>query len=231
MRFSRYCGVSRIVTMSLIRPVMKSLIGCWVFFSSCGWCEQSPPLTDSQPVAVIVTNSGNIAVALDTQAAPKTTANFIAYANDYFYDGLIFHRIIDGFAIQSGGYWFDLRQKAPDREAIANESNNGLKNWRGTIAMARDSDPDSAQAQFYINLTDNTHLDATDNRPGYTVFGKVIAGMDVADKIGKTPIRAANDSLTHVPQEIVQIQRISIQGASQKQSLPSHLLQSQGTTP
>ena len=138
--------------------------------------------------AVIETNLGNIELSLDEQKAPKTVANFVNYANKGFYNGTIFHRVIDGFMIQGGGFTPDMLQKSTDAP-IANEAANGLKNTVGTIAMARTSDPHSATSQFFINVADNTPLDYTAPTTagyGYAVFGKVSKGMDVVNKIAKT---------------------------------------------
>lgn len=164
----------------------------------------------ANPVVTIDTNHGNIRVELYPTQAPKTVENFLAYAKSHFYDGLIFHRVIDGFVIQTGGYWFDLSRKKPTRDPVVNESNNGLKNRRGTLAMARHEDPDSANAQFFINLRDNPHLDATPDQPGYTVFGRVIEDLDVADSIGKVRVNKVSDTLTNVPVTPVQINSITI---------------------
>jgi cyclophilin family peptidyl-prolyl cis-trans isomerase len=135
------------------------------------------------------TNKGNFTVELYPEKAPKTVANFLQYINDGFYEGTIFHRVINNFMIQGGGFERDLFEK-PTKAPIKNESNNGLKNETGTIAMARTSDPDSATAQFFINLKDNGFLDYTSPEPdriGYCVFGKVVAGMDVVKSIGVSP--------------------------------------------
>ena len=133
------------------------------------------------------TSMGDIALELDDEKAPKTVANFIAYAKAGHYDGTIFHRVIDGFMIQGGGFTKDMEQKKT-KEPIKNEAANGLKNFRGTIAMARTMVVDSATSQFFINLVDNSFLDYRGPDPrmfGYAVFGKVVAGMDVVDKIAK----------------------------------------------
>ena len=133
------------------------------------------------------TSLGDIALELDDEKAPKTVANFIAYAKAGHYDGTIFHRVIDGFMIQGGGFTKDMEQKKTN-EPIKNEAANGLKNARGTIAMARTMIVDSATSQFFINLVDNEFLDYRGPHPsmfGYAVFGKVTAGMDVVDKIAK----------------------------------------------
>ena len=135
------------------------------------------------------TNHGTIVLELDAEKAPATVANFLQYAKDGFYDGTIFHRVIDGFMIQGGGMEPGMREK-PTRAPIKNEADNGLSNVRGTIAMARTPDPDSATAQFFINVADNAFLDHRAPTPegwGYCVFGKVIEGMEVVDAIKGVP--------------------------------------------
>ena len=130
----------------------------------------------------IVTDIGTMTVELMPSKAPKTVRNFLERVDESFYDGLIFHRVVFTFVIQAGGYDIDMKyREAP--QTVVNESANGASNTRGTIAMARTSDPDSAGAQFYINMKDNTSLDATPDRPGYTVFGRVTEGMEVAERI------------------------------------------------
>ena len=134
---------------------------------------------------ILNTTFGAITLELDSEKAPKTVENFIAYAKDGFYDGTIFHRVIDNFMIQGGGFEVGMGQK-PTGEAIENEANNGLKNDNGTIAMARTMDPHSATAQFFINIKDNDFLNHTAPNAqgwGYAVFGKVVDGMDVVEKI------------------------------------------------
>jgi peptidyl-prolyl cis-trans isomerase B (cyclophilin B) len=131
------------------------------------------------------TNHGTIVLELDADKAPKTVANFLQYAKDGFYDGTIFHRVINGFMIQGGGMQSGMVEKQT-RESIQNEADNGLTNARGTIAMARTPDPHSASAQFFINVADNDFLNfraQTQDGWGYCVFGKVVEGMDVVDKI------------------------------------------------
>jgi peptidyl-prolyl cis-trans isomerase B (cyclophilin B) len=135
------------------------------------------------------TNYGTIVLELDEQRAPKTVENFVAYVNEGFYDGTLFHRVIDNFVIQGGGFGPGMTQKKT-RAPIENEAKNGLRNARGSIAMARTSDPDSATSQFFINLGDNDFLNYTAPTPqgsGYCVFGKVIEGMDVIDRIKGVP--------------------------------------------
>ena len=145
------------------------------------------PCAMAQTVVEIKTSQGLILVELDDKQAPETVANFLNYAKRDFYNGTIFHRVIPGFMIQGGGFNKDMVQKQTDKP-IPNESKNGLKNLRGTIAMARTSEPHSATAQFFINLVDNNNLDYPSfDGWGYCVFGKVIAGMDVVDKIAAVP--------------------------------------------
>ncbi|HLS98252.1 MAG: peptidylprolyl isomerase [Porticoccaceae bacterium] len=156
------------------------------------------------PVRVaLTTDLGDIHLELYPDKAPRTVENFVGYVNRYFYDGMIFHRVIKGFVIQSGGHGYDLSLKEPG-EPIVNESANGLRNRRGTIAMARHTDPDSARAQFFINLADNPSLDPRGDQPGYTVFGKVVEGMGVVDAIGRRRTRAL-DKFEDLPVEPVQI--------------------------
>ena len=126
----------------------------------------------------IVTSLGNVDVALFEDQAPQTVANFLRLVDDGFYEGLIFHRVIANFVIQAGGYDAEMNYRQPPG-TVVNESLNGLRNTRGTLAMARLADPDSADAQFFINVNDNAHLDAAPGAPGYTVFGKVVDGMEV----------------------------------------------------
>jgi peptidyl-prolyl cis-trans isomerase B (cyclophilin B) len=133
------------------------------------------------------TNHGVIKLELDAEKAPKTVANFLAYVKKGHYDGTVFHRVIDGFMIQGGGFEAGMKQKPTDAP-IENEANNGLKNERGSIAMARTNDPHSASAQFFINVADNDFLNHSSPTPqgwGYAVFGKVVEGLDVVDKIKK----------------------------------------------
>jgi len=130
------------------------------------------------------TTMGKMLIELDEEKAPITTANFLRYVKEGFYNGTIFHRVIGNFMIQSGGHLPDMKEKTA-YEPIKNEASNGLANSRGTIAMARTNDPDSAASQFYINLVDNNRLNfVPGGSPGYAVFGKVVEGMDVVDKIG-----------------------------------------------
>ena len=140
----------------------------------------------ANPSVEMKTSQGVIVIELDAEKAPKTVANFLQYVKDGFYNGTIFHRVIDGFMIQGGGYEPGLKEK-PTRTPIENEAKNGLKNTIGTIAMARTNDPHSAAAQFFINVANNGFLDYPGQDGwGYAVFGKVTRGMEVVQKIAKT---------------------------------------------
>ena len=138
------------------------------------------------PQVSLKTDLGTIVIELYPKEAPITVANFLEYVDSKFYDGTIFHRVIPGFVVQGGGMNFEFAGKAT-RDPIKNESSNGLKNDYKTLSMARTNDPDSATSQFFINLRANPSLDAKENKPGYAVFGKVVEGMDVVEKIVAEP--------------------------------------------
>jgi cyclophilin family peptidyl-prolyl cis-trans isomerase len=141
------------------------------------------------PNVVFETDKGNFEIALDEASAPKTVQNFLRYVDDKHYDGTIFHRVIPGFMAQGGGFDASYEKRAV-REPVQNEADNGVKNLRGTVAMARTSDPHSATAQFFVSVADNAFLDHTgknDRGWGYTVFGKVVSGMETIDAIVSSP--------------------------------------------
>ncbi|MBN2374794.1 MAG: peptidyl-prolyl cis-trans isomerase [Sedimentisphaerales bacterium] len=150
--------------------------------------NQSPESTPSvNPRVKLATSMGEIVIELNPQKAPITTENFLRYVNEKFYDGTIFHRVIPNFMIQCGGFSPGMNKKST-HAPIKNEASNGLKNDRGTLAMARTPDPDSASSQFFINHKDNISLNyAGPGNPGYAVFGHVIEGMDTVDKIAQVP--------------------------------------------
>lgn len=176
------------------------------------------------PTVTLETTMGSITIELYADTAPVTTENFLAYVDAGHYDGLVFHRVIPGFMIQGGGHLPDLSERPSEREPIVNESDNGLRNLRGTISMARTGDPHSARSQFFINVANNASLDHGTAMPGgtnawgYAVFGKVIAGMDVADAIVATPTGSVgyyND---------VPIEPIVITSATRGEDVPSSLV-------
>lgn len=156
----------------------------------------------------IQTNLGDIVLELNDEKAPNSVANFIGYVNDGFYNGTVFHRVIDGFMIQGGGFTEDLQKKGT-KAPIQNEASNGLKNMKGTVAMARTNAPHSATAQFFINVVNNDFLNyrsSTSRGWGYAVFGKVVQGMDVVDKMRKVPTGPGGPFPKDVPQAPIIIQ-------------------------
>ena len=179
----------------------------------CGWLACTPIAwaQSDTPKVKLSTNMGDIVLELDAKSAPNTVANFVSYVRDKHYDGTIFHRVINGFMIQGGGFEPGMKQK-PTGAEIRNEANNGLKNIRYSVAMARTSDPHSATAQFFINVQDNDFLDHSAPTPqgwGYCVFGQVVAGMDVVDRI-KTVKTGQRGFHGDVPLEDVLIERAEI---------------------
>jgi peptidyl-prolyl cis-trans isomerase A (cyclophilin A)/peptidyl-prolyl cis-trans isomerase B (cyclophilin B) len=167
----------------------------------------------ANPVVEMKTSVGAVRIELYADKAPKSVANFLQYAKDGFYNGLVFHRVINGFMIQGGGHYPDLREKKADRPPIENEAGNGLKNELGTLAMARKPDPHSATAQFFINVADNPFLNFREASPtgfGYAVFGKVTQGMDVVTRIARTPTGAGGTFPKDVPQQPIVIESISL---------------------
>jgi cyclophilin family peptidyl-prolyl cis-trans isomerase len=171
-----------------------------------------PPQRPKGPVVVLQTSMGAIKIALNQEKAPVTVANFVEYVKAGHYDGTIFHRVMRDFMIQGGGMDSNMKEKAT-RKPIRNEAKNGLRNRRGTISMARTNDPDSATAQFFINVKDNHPLDFGIGGAGYAVFGEVVEGMDVVDKIVATPTtrRGGHDD---VPVTAVVIQKATLEGAA-----------------
>ena len=159
----------------------------------------------------LATTQGDIVIELDREKAPKTVENFIGYVKSGHYDGTVFHRVIGNFMIQGGGFEPDMKQR-PTRGPIPLESRSGLVNARGTLAMARTADPDSATAQFFINLKDNGFLDAANSRDGkgYAVFGKVVQGMEVVDKIAGVAT-ATKGMHANVPVEPVIIRKATLE--------------------
>ncbi|HEU0030738.1 MAG TPA: peptidylprolyl isomerase [Kofleriaceae bacterium] len=164
----------------------------------------------ADPVVEVATNHGTFVITLDPAHAPKSVENFLRYVDAKHYDGTVFHRVIPTFMIQGGGFDQQL-EKRPTQPPIQNEADNGLKNTRGTVAMARTGDPHSATAQFFVNVVDNKFLDhqAKDERGwGYAVFGRVTEGMDVVDKIKDVRTGAAGPFSKDAPQQPVVIQHI-----------------------
>ena len=189
---------------------MKTTVSRMLFALTLLGATVLPALAD-QPKILMETSLGDITLELDADEAPQTVANFLRYVDEGFYAGTVFHRVIGGFMIQGGGFTADLERKET-HGAIKNEADNGLKNRRGSIAMARTSQPNSATSQFFINLVDNGFLDFRERTRrgwGYAVFGKVTDGMEVVDKIAKLSTATRPNGMRDVPIEPPVIKRIT----------------------
>jgi len=184
--------------------VLSVLLACVV--NSTAAAEEKPRVT-------FETDLGPIVIELFPQKAPITVENFLRYCNDGFYAGTIFHRVIPGFVVQGGGLTFDFVRKET-REPIKNESDNGLKNKKATLSMARLPDPDSATSQFFINLGRNRHLDPKKDEMGYAVFGKVVDGMDVVFKMTEEPQGQQREQAPDLP---IRILSVSVEPESARQ--------------
>ena len=172
-----------------------------------------PAVASAAPSVEMQTSLGKIVIELDSTKAPKTVDNFITYAKSGHYDGTVFHRVVPGFVIQGGGLTAELAPKKV-REPVANESGNGLTNVRGSVGLARTGSPHSGDAQFYVNLVDNSDLNPLPSRWGYAVFGRIVEGMDVVDRIGVVPTGPMGPLKSDVPQRTVLIEKAEILGAA-----------------
>jgi peptidyl-prolyl cis-trans isomerase A (cyclophilin A) len=176
------------------------------------------PSAPAGPVVVLETSLGRIRIALDQEKAPVSTANFLKYVRSGHYAGTVFHRVIPRFMIQGGGMTAELKEK-PTSAPIRNEGRNGVRNLRGSLAMARTNDPNSATAQFFVNLKDNPFLDFGIQGAGYAVFGQVIEGMDVVDQIAAVPTKTAGPH-ENVPVTPVAIKSARVEGAAAPAARP-----------
>ncbi len=168
----------------MLKKILFSLICCFTLLSTSTWANQVNAKSEN-PHVLLSTNVGDIELELYPQKAPVSVENFLNYVNSGFYNNTIFHRVISNFMIQGGGFTEDMTQK-PTQPSIKNEADNELRNDRGTIAMARTFDVNSATSQFFINVKNNDYLNHSQRDFGYAVFGKVVSGMDVVDKIADT---------------------------------------------
>ncbi|WP_241660752.1 peptidylprolyl isomerase [Variovorax guangxiensis] len=191
--------------MTLNHPSRRTalILAATLALAGNGWAQGAAPRVK------LTTSAGDIVLELAPDKAPKTVANFLQYVKDKHYDGTIFHRVIDGFMVQGGGFTADMRQK-PTRAPVPLEASNGLKNAKYTIAMARTGDPNSATAQFFVNVKDNAMLDAPNpDGHGYTVFGKVVSGAEVVDKI-RVAQTGNKGGMQNVPLEPITIQSATV---------------------
>ena len=202
-----------------LMPMFKSLLATLLLLLSLTLTAQTakpkPAATTAAPQVLLRTSQGDITLELYPDKAPKSVANFLQYVRDGFYDGTLIHRAIPGYLVQGGLYTRDLQPKRT-RPAIVSEADNGLSNLRGTLAVARGADPNSGTAQFFFNLVDNRRLDFVGNQSGltwgYTVFGKVLKGMDVVDKIAAMPTHALGPFAGDVPNPLVVIESAHVIG-------------------
>ena len=209
--------VTRAISRFSPSPTRQSARRAWLGAAAVAFslaCLISPALAQGAPKVKFATSEGDFVVEVYPDKAPKTVENFLQYVKDKHYDGTIFHRVIPNFMVQGGGFDAQYAQK-PTRAPVAHEgrealSKGGDKNVTGTLAMARTNDPNSASSQFFINVKDNDFLNPTAQAPGYTVFGKVVSGMDVVNKIKSVPTGAAGPFPTDVPKTPVFIKSAAL---------------------
>ncbi|MGA0840047.1 MAG: peptidylprolyl isomerase [Pseudomonadales bacterium] len=181
---------------------------CLAFTGVAAQAAETNAADAGSPLVRFETDAGVIDIELMPERAPQTVANFLDLVDSGFYDGLIFHRVVANFVVQTGGYDRDMQPREPPR-TVPNEARNRLKNRRGTVAMARLDDPDSADSQFFINVNNNTHLDHTPDQPGYTVFGRVVAGLDTAVVTIELTETGIRNGMAGVPLTPIAIQKAS----------------------
>ena len=190
--------------MKMVQNLLIALLACATLPA---WSQSA-----TGPRVRVETSLGSFVIALDAEHAPISTANFLGYVRSGHYNNTIFHRVVTGFVVQGGGYTLSGREK-PIGPVIRNESRNGLLNRRSTVALARFSDPHSAAAQFFVNLTDHAALDPPADGGGYAVFGTVVEGMEVVDKIGQVPTGAAGVFDEEAPLEPVVLKTVELLSA------------------
>lgn len=210
--------------MRPIRPLRSLFLAFAATVAGVGFMLTASAFSadDDHPVVVLDTSAGPVTLELDRTKAPTTVDNFLRYADSGYFNNLVFHRVIQDFMIQGGGFEDRGTVLRPRKDGlldpIKNEAGSGLSNKRGTVAMARTNDPNSATSQFFINLTDNNFLDRNANSPGYAVFGKVIDGMDAVDKIARAPTTEKRDEdgqpYKDVPAKPVVIRSVKRKGKS-----------------
>ncbi|MBD8872116.1 peptidylprolyl isomerase [Rhodanobacter sp. DHB23] len=197
------------------KPKLALLLLSAALFAPALWAQNAKPADAGDPEVVLHTSLGDITLELFPDKAPKSVANFLQYVREGFYAGTVFHRAIPGYLVQGGLYTRDLQPKRT-HPAIASEADNGLSNLRGTIAVARGADPNSGTSQFFVNLVDDRRLDFTGNQSGltwgYAVFGKVVKGMDVVDRIAATPTHGIGPFTADVPNPLVVIEGAQVVG-------------------
>lgn len=218
-------------TSSSARPSPRGL-SCLSLFLALGWLLAGPlaqaadpaPATEAAPTAItqvkVTTSMGDFVIELMRDRSPLTCDNFLRYVKEGYYSGTLIHRVVGNFVIQGGGYASDMKPKSA-HDPIFNESGNGLQNKRGTVGLARSGSPHSGNSQFYVNLVDNPDLDPLPTRWGYAVFGRVVSGMDVVDRIGTVATGAVGPFKSDAPLKPVVIQKIELVDAAHTSSAPT----------
>ncbi|NID15215.1 peptidylprolyl isomerase [Luteibacter yeojuensis] len=196
--------------------------------------QPQPPAAVEHPRVLMHTSQGDFTLELFPEKAPKSVANFLQYVRDGFYDGTVFHRVVNGYMVQGGLYSRDLTQRRT-RAAVPSEADNGLSNLRGTVAVARGTDPNSGTSQFFVNLVDNRRLDYVGNQSsltwGFAVFGKVVSGMETIDKIAALPTRAQGPFVGDVPNPLVIIESANVVGEEKAAPAPASTAAAPAKTP
>ena len=190
------------------------LLGLLTVQSASGADAPAAPTATAPTQVRVTTSMGDFVIEVRADRAPLTAANFLRYVREGFYSGTIFHRVVANFVIQGGGFDAATLKVKPTHESIFNESGNGLQNKRGAVGMARSDPPHSGNSQFFVNLVDNPDLDPVPTRWGYTVFGRVVQGMDVVDRIGETATGSSGPFKSDAPLKPVIIQKVEIMGAA-----------------
>ena len=200
------------------RPTRIALLAGLLFGS--GLLAAAGTAAEPNPQVKVTTNMGEFVIEVRADRAPLTSANFLRYVREGFYNGTLFHRVVSNFVIQGGGHDAQTQQLKPTHENVFNESGNGLQNKRGAVGLARGELPHSGNAQFYVNLVDNPDLDPVPTRWGYTVFGRIVQGMDVIEHIGETPTGTVGPFKSDSPLKPVIIEKIEIISGDQAANPP-----------
>jgi cyclophilin family peptidyl-prolyl cis-trans isomerase len=201
----------RDAVVARIEPMRLALaLVTLAFAAASGVAQETPaPASGPSPRVKVMTSAGSFVIELDQVRAPLTVAAFLGFVNKGFYTGTVFHRVVPGFIAQAGGYTSDLEPK-PVTENVFNESGNGLSNMRGSVGLARTTEPHSGTSQFFVNLADNLDLNPRPSRWGYAVFGKIVEGMEVVDDIGHRPTGPGGPFDRNVPVEPIVIEAIQV---------------------
>jgi peptidyl-prolyl cis-trans isomerase A (cyclophilin A) len=205
----RHAAITSGGSMLILSRIRFALLATLLFGSLLGGVSHAD---EPLPQVKVTTNMGEFVIEVRSDRAPLTAANFLRYVREGFYTNTLFHRVIANFVIQGGGHDATTQKLKPAHEPVFNESGNGLQNKRGAVGLARGEPPHSGNAQFYVDLVDNPDLDPVPTRWGYTVFGRVVSGMDVIDRIGETPTGATGPWKSDAPLKPVIIEKVEVLG-------------------